>query len=1391
MRRHSMYLAALVAVASTGAMANPGEDGDQAFGAGAIVVNGYSRLTSSAAAGAATISVPDIAELALPGAACPTACNLGLQVGDLLAIYQPQGATIDATDTSAFGSVTALNEAGRYEFVYVESVTDNAFPTPDTIAITLPGADCPTGLRYAYTVSATAGVAPPMVVRVPQYQNLTVSAGASLVAADWAWTAGSTGLGGILAIDVRGTPEGTTGVLTLDGSLSADGAGFRGGVDSTPGGTVPYAGFVSASNSHGEKGESVAGNWVFYDGIGGRYGRGAPANGGGGGDGINASGGGGANAGDPTQWTIGRGVRDTAYDAAWALDTEVAPGGTPGNDSGGGRGGYTWSNADADASVSGPGDIAWIGDNRQNVGGLGGRPITGNVGGEPYRRVYFGGGGGAGEMNNSKTSNGADGGGLVVVIARQITTTGTGARTISANGLTATGTAGAPLDGLGGAGAGGTVLVTTSFSQPLAADLNLVANGGAGATHVTVNGDEAEGGGGGGGGGAVLVSHFTASESFAGGASGSTLSPALSEFPPNGATGGAAGNVVYGPERFGPGSPFVCLQGPNFTTPVTNTYFEAQAQGSQVRVRFASGSEIAHAGYLLYGAHGDGPLHRIGSFVPAQGGEGSAPAAYETLINESITEFYLADLDLSGRETRRGPFQLGTVYGAPPTAVPYNWAVSRQELANYQSTRRGSGSAVGKLLVRDRGMYSVSYEQLLAAGVLLGGTPVNALAVVGENGPVPRRVRGGASFGPGSSIEFFGDAKASLWSRDLAYLVLADASKVRNMPLSTKVVAPAATASYRAEVSYAPQVAYNEAAPTGDPWYADRLVSQGGVATKSLTLTGPAPASASGELEVLLWGGIDWPGQVNDHSARVLLNGQVVGSQRWDGISSVQIRVPVALASGGNQVTIEIPGDTGQPADIVHVESVKLRYAATAVGDGAKFFGSSVTGTAWDTIFKNGVGDSIGEPIAGVITVTGVGGQDLRAYRIVGGHAAEFSVSAAPVALYSAGFPSDAEVWISPAAQLLTPVVATAAVATDLFGAPSDWLAITHGNFAPALTALAARRQQQGMTTRIVDVEQIYTRYSAGNPNPESIRQYIADAKAQLGVDYVVLVGADTTDAPGYAGSGSVSFVPAPYATTSLFVRYAPVDPLLADTDRNGQPDVAIGRLPVRTLAEAQEAVRKILAYETQPAANSAMAIAGPVDSAMPKSFTAYTQDFSAGLSASWTVNPVYQDVLGLNPARQAVIDGFNNGRSLVSYVGHSGPTRWTFDPLFDISQVLGTSSDPNRPNLAVSSNQPIVLQFACWTTYFVSATQNTMAQALLLTPNKGASAIVGATVLLDQMSHERMANAVSSRLLAGARIGDVIQAAKSELAANPTNPAGPEILLGQILLGDPAQPIR
>jgi len=482
-----------------------GQEGNFTVTAANTQLNQYSGLAASVATGANQLTVNNIAELTSGS----TQGNFGaLAKDDLLMVIQMRGASITSTDDAAYGTIGNLNGAGNYELVTVASVAGNT--------ITITSNDCG-GLRFGYDV--TGGRA--QVVRIPQLANLTINNGASIVPLAWDGTRG-----GVVALSVGGT-------LTVNGSISANAAGFRGG---TPNISTVLAqnGFRGSATVGAEKGEGIAGDVATYDAsFGGRFGKGAPANGGGGGNGFGGAGGGGANGNSGAAYT-GAGVMDTAVTgaAAWALDPD-AVGGVPSTSSGGGRAGYTRSSANLNALVVGPNPApptSWGEDNRRNNGGRGGHPVAN----DPASRLFLGGGGGAGEGNDDGGGGtGGRGGGIVLVVANALAGTGS----INANGGNGAGTNSS--DGPGGGGAGGTIVIRASSATGSVAANAIGGAGGSQGNPATF----AHGPGGGGGGG-YIAANVTLTRSVAGIGGGTTTNNALSEFPANGATRGATGELA-------------------------------------------------------------------------------------------------------------------------------------------------------------------------------------------------------------------------------------------------------------------------------------------------------------------------------------------------------------------------------------------------------------------------------------------------------------------------------------------------------------------------------------------------------------------------------------------------------------------------------------------------------------------------------------------------------------------------------------------------------------------------------------------------------------------------------------------------------------------------------
>ncbi|MBI2281597.1 MAG: gliding motility-associated C-terminal domain-containing protein [Bacteroidetes bacterium] len=546
--------------------AQRGKDGAKVV-TGTEVVNAYTFLTLDITAGDTSITVDN--------SSLNTNFSGNITAGDLIMIIQVQGVSIidmaHPGQTIDWGRITNYNNCGNYEFVEIKNV-----PNSTTLISTC-------GLTNNYTASDKV-----VIVRVPRYSTLAVNSGGVLTADAWN---GNTG--GILAIEVLDT-------TTIDGNIDVSSLGFRGGQIKT---TSGYGGlrYADANPLEGaEKGEGIAGSQADYDSkFNGRYGRGAAANAGGGGNGHNSGGAGGANGGNINIWNKGLGNPDVStanYITAWGLDTgiiSINPNPTLVVSSGGGRGGYSHCASNQNELTLAPNNPNWGGDYRRDNGGLGGRPLDYST-----NKIFMAGAGGAGEANDIYGGNGGNGAGIVYLKSYN-SVTGTGS--IDANGENGGNCSGpsspgfgqySGKDAAGGGGAGGSIIIETTGSI---SGVAINANGGSGGNQIMTTGpiatiQEAEGPGGGGGGGYVAISNGTPTININGGINGTTNSPLIANFPPNGATKGGLGStgtitsfdLVANDETICPNTTATLTASISGTTPVGATieWYDAEFGGN-------------------------------------------------------------------------------------------------------------------------------------------------------------------------------------------------------------------------------------------------------------------------------------------------------------------------------------------------------------------------------------------------------------------------------------------------------------------------------------------------------------------------------------------------------------------------------------------------------------------------------------------------------------------------------------------------------------------------------------------------------------------------------------------------------------------------------------------
>ncbi|WP_197488919.1 Ig-like domain-containing protein, partial [Flavobacterium succinicans] len=194
-----------------------------------------------------------------------------LAVGDKALIIQMKGATINTNNSAAGGSITAINDAGNYEFFEIASIVGNVL-TPRYPLIK----------RYN-----VAGLV--QVVTIPKYTG-TVTIDGTLTAKDWT---DATKTGGVLAISAD--------KLVFNANIDVAGKGYEGIKMETDAlsnfdncNTNPNTQFVLPSSNGGSftKGDGI----VIDDALTER-GRAPRANGGGAGVAGDSGGGGGSNYG--------------------------------------------------------------------------------------------------------------------------------------------------------------------------------------------------------------------------------------------------------------------------------------------------------------------------------------------------------------------------------------------------------------------------------------------------------------------------------------------------------------------------------------------------------------------------------------------------------------------------------------------------------------------------------------------------------------------------------------------------------------------------------------------------------------------------------------------------------------------------------------------------------------------------------------------------------------------------------------------------------------------------------------------------------------------------------------------------------------------------------------
>lgn len=324
-----------------------------------------------------------------------------------------------------------------------------------------------------------------------------------------------------------------------------------------------------------------------------------------------------------------------------------------------------------------------------------------------------------------------------------------------------------------------------------------------------------------------------------------------------------------------------------------------------------------------------------------------------------------------------------------------------------------------------------------------------------------------------------------------------------------------------------------------------------------------------------------------------------------------------------------------------------------------------------------------------------------------------------------------------------------------------DYVVVTHPLFLEQAHEVARlHRERDGYSTCVATTEQVYNEFSSGAKDPSAIRLFLRHL--DLHSDslhkprYLLLFGAASYDYKGILGT-LTDFVPTLQSSGTLSEGAG--DPLedmfgyLADEagftvsmnswNSKGNLQVAIGRLPVRSVEDARNVVEKIDIYSfphyiSDPAQSS---LSGNFGSWRNETVFVTDDGFESAMEGQILrndyiqnnlpyihVNKLYSDAYERTsssttariPALENAIKSFvENGCLFLGYEGHSGWDAWSDEKILTNSII---------DNWKKSYTYPVIFASSCSFAYFDQINKLSGAERAMLRAHAGAIATIASS---------------------------------------------------------------